>query len=64
MPCLLTSCMPSYFMDHRFIQIIGRTRLVIHYPSFVNLQYSMMIAHLTLQLIVGIILNQCRIFLL
>ena len=56
MPCLLTSCMPSYFVN---LRIIGRTRLVIHYLSFVNLQYGMRIAHLIRQLSIGIILNQC-----
>ena len=35
---------------------------MIHYPSFVNLQYGMRIAHLIWQLGVGIILNQCRRF--
>ena len=43
-----------------FGEFIGRTRLVIHYPSFVDLQYGMRIAHSIWQLGVGIILNLCR----
>ena len=62
MPWLLTSFMPSYFVDLRRFHIIGRTRLVIHYPSFVNMQCGMMIGHLIWQLGVAIILNQCRRF--
>ena len=62
MPRLLTCCMPSYFVDLQWMYMIGRTRLVIHYPSFFNLQYGMRIAHLIWQLGVGSILDQCRRF--
>ena len=53
MPWLLTSCMPSYFVVLRCIHIIGGTWLVIQYPSFVNMQCAMRIAHLIGQLGVG-----------
>ena len=41
MPWLLTSHLLSYSGDIRLIYVIGRARLVIHYPSFVHMKYVM-----------------------